>query len=338
MAALGTGLPTLLDLAKRTDPDGRVARGLIEILAQTNEMLQDLPFMECNDGTTHLTTLRTEMPAVYWATINAATSFSKSTTAQIREGTGILRAWSGVDKTLADLSTDPSGFRLSEAKAFMEGMNQEAQQTFIYGNAGTAPTEFNGLAIRYNALSTSTTAAAANVINAAGTEDSPSDLTSIWMVSWGEETVHGLYPKGSQAGLQHTDRGLQLIQSSTTLGSMAALDMYVDKFEWHMGLALRDWRAAGRVANIDISDRLAATDSVLPGLVRRLIHSVYVPGRKTLYMNRTTKYLFEEECFRDVRTGGGLKYENVGGQPVTTFQGIPIRLCDGILNTETAVA
>jgi hypothetical protein len=316
MSALGTGLPTLLDLAKRTDPNGKVAAGLIEILAQTNEMLQEMPFKECNDGTTHLTTLRTEMPAVYWATINAATNFSKSTTGQIREATGFLRSWSGVDKTLADLSGDVSGFRLSEAKAFIEAMNQEAQATVIYGNQGAAPTEFNGLAIRYNALSTATSAAAANVINAAGTEDSPSDLTSIWLVSWGEETVHGLYPRGTQAGLKHEDRGLQLIQSSTTLGAMAALDMYVDKFEWHLGLALRDWRSAGRVANIDISDRLAASDSVLPGFVRRLISSVYVPGRKALYMNRTTKYLFEEECFRDVKGGGGLTYENVAGKPV----------------------
>lgn len=339
MAALGTGLPTLVDLASRMDPKTHgVEAGIIEILSQTNEMLQDLPFKECNDGTTHITTLRTEMPTVYWAAINVATSFSKSTTAQIREGTAILRAWSGVDKTLADISGDVSGFRFSESKAFLEGMNQEFQQTVIYGNAGSAPTEFNGLAIRYNTLSTTTSPAAANVINAAGTEDSPSDLTSIWLVSWGEDTVHGLFPKGTAAGLQHIDRGLQLIQSSTTLGSMAALDMYVDKFEWAGGLALRDWRSAGRVANIDISDRLAATDSVLPALVRRLIASVHVPGRKALYMNRNTKYLFAEECYRDVKAGGGLTFANVGGQEQMSFQGIPIRNCDGILSTETAVS
>jgi hypothetical protein len=338
MAALGTGLPTLVDLAKRLGPEGRVEAGIIEILSQDNEMLLDMPFATCNDGTTHLTTLRTEMPTVYWATINAATNFSKSTTGQIRESTGFLRSFSGVDVTLADLSADPSGFRLSEGKAFMEAMNQEMQQTVIYGNQATAPTEFNGLSVRYNALATSTSMTAANTINAAGTEDSPSDLSSIWLVSWGENTVHGLVPRGLAAGLKHEDRGKQLIQSSTTLGAMAALDMYVDKYEWHAGLALRDWRAAGRVVNIDVGDRLAATDSVLPGLVRRLIASVYVGGRKAIYMNRTVKYLFEEECFRDVKGGGGLTYENVDGKRITSFQGIPIRLCDGITNTETATS
>jgi len=336
MAALGTGLPTLLDLAKRMGPDHKVEAGLVELLAQTNEMIQDIPVMEANDGSTHLTTLRTEMPAVYWATINAGTAFSKSTTAQIREGTGFLRSWSGVDATLAAMSNDVSGFRLSEAKAFIEAMNQEYQQTLIYGNAGAAATEFNGLAVRYNVLSG--TAASVNVITAAGTEDSPSDLTSIWLVKWGQETIHGIHPKGLAAGLKHTDRGLQLIQSSTTLGAMEALDMYVDKFELHAGLALRDWRAAGRIANIDISDRLGATDSVLPALMRRLMASVYVPGRAAFYMNRTTAYLVAEETQRAVSAGGGITWETVDGRPVMKFQGIPVRMVDGILNTETAVA
>jgi hypothetical protein len=339
MAALGTGLPTMVDLATRMDPKTHgVVPDIIEILNKTNEMVQDVPYMECNDGTTHITTLRTEMPTAYWATINVATLFSKSTTAQIREGTGVLRAWSGVDELLAKISGDVSGFRWSEAKAFIEAMGQEYQQTMIYGNAGTAPNEFNGFAIRYNTLSTTTSPAAANVINAAGTEDSPSDLTSIWLISWGENTVHGIYPKGTNAGLSHTDRGLQLIQSTTTIGAMGGLDMYVDKFEHACGLALRDWRSAGRVVNIDISDRLAATDSVLPGLVRRLIASVHIPGKKALYMNRNTKYLFTEECYRDVKSGGGITFANVGGQEQTYFQGIPIRNTDGILSTETATA
>ena len=337
MAALGTGLPNIVDLAKRQDPDGKIA-GIIEILAQQNTLMADAPFMACNDWTTHLTTLRTQMPAVYWGKINLATSWSKSDTAQIREGTGFIRQYSGVDVTLAEISGDVNGFRLSESQAVMEAMRQEAEATFFYGNAGTAPEEFNGLAVRYNALSTSTSPAAANVINAAGTEDSPSDLTSIWLVSWGENNVHALVPKGVPGGLRHDNLGRQLIQSSTTLGAMASLTMFVDEYRWFMGLALRDWRSAGRVANIDISDRLAATDSVLPAFVRRLIASAHLPGNKVLYMNRNTAYLFNEECFRDVKGGGGLTFANVGGENIASFQGIPIHITDGILSTESAVA
>ena len=44
MAALGTTVPTLLDLAKRTDPNGAVAK-VIEILDQSSELLPILPFI-----------------------------------------------------------------------------------------------------------------------------------------------------------------------------------------------------------------------------------------------------------------------------------------------------
>ncbi len=45
---------------------------------------------------------------------------------------------------------------------------------------------------------------APNVIDAGGTGDT---LTSIWLVSWGDNTVHGIYPKGSKSGLEHEDLG-----------------------------------------------------------------------------------------------------------------------------------
>ena len=40
-----------------------------------------------------------------------------------------LEAWSEVDKDLAELNGNVGSFRLSEAKAFLEAMNQEFAQT-----------------------------------------------------------------------------------------------------------------------------------------------------------------------------------------------------------------
>jgi len=163
-AVLATTAMTLLDYAKRLDPNDQVAR-IIELLAQTNQILEDMPFMEGNLITGHRTTVRTGLPDVFWRLLNQGVLTSKSRTAQIDEQCGMLEAYSQVDRDLADLGGNAGGVRLSEARAFLEAMNQEMASTLIYGSA-SAPEEFIGLAARYSSLSAGN---ADNIIPAGGT-------------------------------------------------------------------------------------------------------------------------------------------------------------------------
>ena len=144
MATLGSNVLTLADWAKRLDPDGKV-QDIVELLSQTNEVLDDKLFMEGNLPTGHRTTVRTGLPTVAWKLLNQGVTTSKSTTAQIDEQCGHLQAWSEIDKDLAELNGNKAEFRLSEAQAFVEAMNQEMASTLFYGNASTAPEEFTGL-------------------------------------------------------------------------------------------------------------------------------------------------------------------------------------------------
>jgi hypothetical protein len=337
MATLGTGVYTLIDRVKELDPDGKPAK-LINMLAQKDELMPRLPLMECNDGTTHVTTVITALPVVNFREYNEAVSPTKGDSTQERFGTGLVTAFSKVDAKLAATYADPGTFRMNQSQKFVESIRQKMMSTLFYGNAGTSPKAFNGLSRFFNSLSTSTQVSAANVIDAAGTQDSPSDLASIWYVAVGPDTIHGLHPKGLTAGLEHIDRGIALVPGATgATGSI--LSMLVDEWNLSLGLCVADWRAAGRVVNIDISDRLAATDSVLPNLVRRMVASVE-PGTGTPYlvMNRAVKYLFETEVRREVGAGGGLTYENIDNSRLTVWEGIPILRCDGLLSTETAVS
>ena len=124
MAVLASNVLTLADWAKRLDPDGKVPT-IVELLKKTNPILDDMMFMEGNLPTGHRTTVRTGLPDVFWRLINAGVPPSKSTTAQIDEHAGILEAWSEVDVELAKLNNNVAQFRLSEASAFIEAMNQE---------------------------------------------------------------------------------------------------------------------------------------------------------------------------------------------------------------------
>jgi hypothetical protein len=336
MATLSTSALTLADWAKRLDPSGKIA-AIVEILGQTNEILTDMRFIQGNLPTGHRTTVRTGLPTVYWRLLNQGVLPSKSTTAQVDEQAGMLEAWSEVDKDLAMLNGDMGAFRLSEAKAFLEAMNQEMASTVFYGNAGLAPEEFTGLSARY---SSTTAGNGQNIVSGAG---AGSDNTSMWLVVWGENTVHGLFPKGSQAGLIHEDKGEQIIQASTGARMVALLD----RFQWKAGLAVRDWRYAVRIANIDVSDLVANTTTQASSATTRLrklltkaVHRIPAlgMGSAAFYANRTVLQYLDLQTQEDVNSGGGITYENFDGKKVASFRGIPIRTCDSLLETETAVA
>lgn len=324
--------PTLLDVAKRLDPNGMTAQ-IVELLSQSNPILEDMVAVEGNLPTGHRTTVRTGLPSVAWRLLNGGVLSSKSTTAQIDEACGMLEAFSVVDRDLARLNGNIASFSLSEATAYIEAMNQEMAQTLIYGNAGTAPEEFTGLAARYSAISGAGNAQ--NVCDAGGTG---SDNSSIWLVAWGPQTVHGIFPKGSLAGLQHEDRGEVEIQNANgvTGAFMIAL---MDHWQWKFGIALKDWRYVVRICNIDISNLVA--DSSAADLTDQMERAMScLPnalGKPVFYMNRTVMRKFRKQAREDVTSGGGLNYTNVHGQAVYDFDGIPVRVVDQILNTEARV-
>lgn len=333
MATLGGSVLTLADWAKRTDPDGKTST-VVELLEQTNEILDDMLFMEGNLPTGHRITTRTGLPTVAWRLLNAGVTPSKSTTAQIDEAVGMLEAWSEVDKDLAELGGDVAGQRLMEAGAFTEAMNQEMASTLMYGNSGTAPEEFTGLATRYSSLSANN---AQNIVVGGG---SGSDNSSIWLVVWGANTIHGIFPKGSKAGLIHEDFGLVTVETTAGIAGNR-MRAYQERFQWKMGIALKDWRYVVRIPNIDISALIAKSSAAdLIELMIKAIHRIpnFKGGRPVFYMNRTCFQMLDIQRRDDVISGGGLIYKDVDGKATPTFRGIPIRTVDSLLETESTVA
>lgn len=333
MATLSTAVLTLADWAKRLDPNGKTA-SIVELLSQTNEILDDMMFIEGNLPTGHRTTVRTGLPSVAWRLLNQGVTPSKSTTAQIDEQAGSLEAWSEVDQKLAELNGNVKAFRLSESEAFIEAMNQEMAGTLFYGNSGLAPEEFTGLAPRYSAIS-----GASNAVNVISGGGAGSDNSSVWLVVWGRQSVVGIFPKGSKAGLEHEDLGKVTVEVTAGIGG-TRMRAYQDRWVWDCGIALRDWRYVVRICNIDISLLIAGTGA---DLIELMIKALYrVPslkmGRPVFYMNRTCAEMLDILRRNDVIAGGGLDYENVDGKRVMRFRGIPIRIVDQLTEAEATVA
>lgn len=335
MATLGASVLTLSDWAKRVDPDGKVPM-IVELLSQTNEILSDMLFMEGNLPTGHRITVRTGLPTVAWRLLNQGVTPSKGTTAQIDEALGILEAWSEVDKDLAELNGNQGAFRLSEASGFIEAMNQEMAGTLFYGNSGTAPEEFTGLATRYSDIGSGSPENAQNILDGGGTG---TDNSSIWLVVWGGQSLAGIFPKGSKAGLVHEDLGLVTVETTAGIAG-ARMRAYQDRWQWKCGIAMKDWRYAVRICNIDISNLVAKSSAA--DLIEFMIKAIHrIPnlraGRAAFYMNRSCFQMLDIQRRDDVVSGGGLTYQNVDGVSVPTFRGIPVRLCDQLIETEARV-
>lgn len=329
MPVLNGTNPTLLDVAKRLDPDDKVA-DIVEILSETNEILDDATFMECNDGSGNRTTVRSGLPQGTWRQLNYGVQPEKSRTVQVKDTTGMLETYSKVDKALIDMSGDPNGFRLSEDRAFLEGLNQTMAETMFYGDTSKNPERFTGLAPRFSSLSAEN---GDNIIDAGGTG---SDNTSIWLVIWGEQTVHGIYPRGSKAGLNHRDLG----EDTASDENGGEYQIMRTHYKWDSGLTVRDWRYVVRIANIDVT-ALTKDASAGADLIDLMVQALEIPpnmkmGRAAFYCNRTIKsYLRRQITNKD---NVWLSMSEVAGKKVLMFDEVPVRRCDALLNTEEQVA
>lgn len=332
MATLADTHPTLLDLARRTDPDGNIA-DIVEILNQTNEVLDDMVWLEGNLTTGHRTTIRTGLPTPTWRKMYGGVQPTKSKTAQITDNTGMLEAYAEVDKALADLNGNTAEWRLSEETPHIEGMSQEVAQTIFYGNEGTEPEAFTGLSPRLNALSTA--ANSDNVIDGGG---AGTDNASIWLCVWGPNSGFGITPKGSKAGLQMEDKGQVTIENIDGLGGR--MEAYRTHYRWDAGLTMRDWRYFVRIANIDRSALTvdAASGAHLPNLMFEALNRLpNTNGRTVWYMDRGLKTKLGQQS-ANLTKNSSLTIENVGGKVVTSWLGFPIRVTDVLSPDEALVA
>ena len=341
MATLPTNNLTLADWAKRTDPEGRIPV-IAELLSQTNEILTDCVFKEGNLPTGDRVVIRTGLPSVYWRALNQGIPNSRSTTAQVDEACGILEARSEIDKDLAMLNGNTAQFRLSEDVAFLEAMNQTQATTLFYGNPATDPKQFLGLAPRY---SSSSAGNGQNVLKASA--GAGGDNTSIFLVVWGDNTAYCPFPKGSQAGLMHEDLGEQTVYTDSGANRMQA---YATRYQWKNGLVVKDWRYVVRICNVDVSDLMTQTTTqtvtASTAIIKLMSRALYrIPnmamGRAAFYMNRTVHSGLAIQAMD--RSQYVLKVNEAVSQFGTpyswlSFQGVPLRCCDAIINTETAVS
>lgn len=328
MATLNAGRLTLLDHAKRLDPNGSIAT-VVELLQQDNAILQDAHVQEGNLPTGHRFTSRTALPSVAYRMFNQGIKPSKSRTAQIDEACAILNTRSEVDVDLCELNGNQASFRASEEAAFLQALNNEVENGMFYNSTAVNPERFQGLAPRLN--STSDPWGGSQIIKA-DQGASGNDMTSIWLVGWGPEGAFLIYPKGSKAGIEAIDMGKQYVDD----GQGGKYLAYVTDWKWKLGLCVKDHRCVARVANIDTSALSETGNNIIPAMIQAW-HRVRKTGvRLVWYCNKTVATYLHLQALNATRNST-LSIQEIGGQPVVTFLGAPVRETDGILDNEAAI-
>lgn len=326
--AIGGDWPTLLDVTKRTDPDGGLAT-IVELLTQSNPILADAPWLEGNLPTGHQATIRTGLPDVYYRRINQGVPASKSSTAQVVETAAILEAFAQIDERQVALNGGVgSQWMQSESVAFIQAMNQQLAETLFYGSSSLVPEEFTGLAVRYSSLSATS---GENILDAGGLS---TDNTSIYLVDWGPLNAHMIYPKGGKGAISHNYLGVQSVLDDSGNTFRA------HQTQWGMnpGFCVPDWRHCARIANIDVSNLVAESGAAdILKLMTKAVHKIpdENQGRMAFYCNRTVFTMLDIQAQQ--KSNVYLTVGNEEGKPKVSFRGVPIRRCDKIVDDESRV-
>ncbi len=340
MPEMSNQIMTMADAAKLVAPNGSAVK-IIEIMSQTNEIIQDAPAYPCNQGAYHLVAVRDDIPRPKFRMINQGSQYSSAATRQYTENAALLEEWAQVDAELLRIAPNKKDLLLQQSQPTLEGMAQMGAEKLFYADTGLDEGGFDGFAMRYNTLDKTKFPEARNVINAGG---AGAKLCSIWLVQWDPVGCHLIYPQGTAAGIEHKVFKDQVITDPRNKGPFEGVQV---KYSWRLGLAVQDWRRVVRIANVDCNDmddiiENGAADSAKQKLIRLMIRALSLlpsrhHGKTAFYMNSTPFTMLE--IMAAEKSNVNLTYETFAGgtEPITKFKGIPLRRVDALLVGEDPV-
>lgn len=335
MTVLGTNTVSLADIKARQDPNGLMAK-VLEVLSLENQILADMRWMEGNLPTGNITTQRSSIPKPGTRRLNEGAKKSKSSTKQVTDTCCLLEDNSEIDEEVLALAPNKEAYRISEDAAFTEGFRQEVARMVFYGNTDANEAEFNGLDVRFNKLSTVKTKPGYQIISAGGNGNVNA---SAWLIEHGDQGMVGIYPKGSTAGLETRDMGLLRVEDANGKPFYA----YCTNFKFKPGIAVKNYRKIARVANIDTTalQTFGTGADTSANLIQKFIlaqNRIYQLGSGACWYVNELVYSWLQIMLMDKKNVYITRQELMNKAPQLYFNGVPVRMCDALLNTEATIS
>ena len=266
-----------------------------------------------------------------WRLINRGTKPVKTQVKQASFTCGEMEGFADIDEKLLKMNGNSNEWRLSENAGIQESMNQEMAATFFYGDEKVTPAKFTGLGAYFYSKTNQDAIYADQIIDAGGTGN---NLTSLWIVGFGNLSCYGIFPKGSHAGFTYEDMGRVELRDANG----GIYYGYRSKYNWAAGLVVRDPRFIVRVANISTATLTQnAADAFIETLIKAY-NQIENPDavRLSIFCNRSVQ-TFLDICATK-KTNVRLGIDEFAGKKITHFYGVPILRCDAIKNSESQIS
>lgn len=334
----------MLDVVKQQAPDGSLYP-IIESMSKLTPFFTDAAWIPCNNGTFHRINRRTALPAPTRRRINKGVPGTRSETNQVDEVTTLLSDKAVTDATLIRMNGPE--YRAREVAGHMMGLQQQVESDLLLGSIASDPDGIDGILTRLSVGSGGLLAAqtagqpGSNQIVLVDAAASGGDQMSVLLVGWAPHGVHAVYPSALPGGILHKDYGE--VANGGTDGTNT-FPAFIDWFEWNVGLAIEDFRYCAAARNID-SGKISgsgpgfAGTNILTAMIT-LYHRCLTAdqsARWAWYMPRFAAEMLHQQARSGV-TQSTLRIDDVGGQRIVSYLGIPVRVADVMTTFESVLA
>jgi len=340
MATLATGTDlTLAELVNREDPNGQMAQ-LVDVISETNKIVQDATWIECNDGTKHEDTRTLTEPSGTERLYDEGVTREAGRTEPVIEPVCMLDGLSVVDAAKLRHTPDELASRLMEDQFFLRGMSKTFCTRLFDGNRTTNARQINGInsSVRdYAALSSDYT-----YDNAGGAASVTANKTSMYIIQWGMKKVNLIYPRNDpngdmRYGIKMEDFGKDLI-ADRNVGTKS-YPAWRTWFECHFGIFIHDPRCIKRVVNISTTNIDSVDDFSFNEdyLIDAVVDLEYDGDGAVIYCNRTVM----GQIWKRAKDKANVNFtvdRDPFGKPIAMFQTIPIKRVDKITSVQATIS
>lgn len=299
------------------------AQAVLGELQQNNDLLNELPWYPATHGAHTEYYKARSIGKGDFTGVHTGVPIIQSSGRIEKEPVRLYQADSEVNDIVLKAADDPRAARDAQDVMNLEGFMQDWLFSMLYADESADPDTFRSLARRRAALGP--------YCRSGG--GSGADLTSMWVFEFGRKGFYSTYNKHGVAGIKNTDEGKHRKQNPDDPSRVDYV--WVRHYEVWGGLVLRNERALQRLANIETSGESNTFD---PNLFIQMKAQLPSVGKYAVaFANRTLHGQIEAHAYNKVNAAYSLR-DIEGFGPVLHVTGVPVRMLESIMDTESAVA
>jgi hypothetical protein len=341
------GYSTFIDIVNNYSSADAGAKFVLptRVLDRMTPLVRMLPLKSSNNILSNIAVRTDSLPQASFRRWNEGIKATVSKNTPLNDPICLLEDYSEVDKGLWKIQNDPNAWRADQDMNHIEGLFQLMESLLFYGNMGLTPGAFNGLATRFNNLESYPNGDQTwlpNVWNGGATSG---NVTSAWMIEFGDDSVYGIYPPNTPAGMRVEDLGeatKELASGTGAVGSNYLYQVLRTHLEWMMGIQIADERAVQRICNINpVALSTANFDENIFIEAKNMLPRNGEGSGTVIFVNRQLKTQIDIRAVSqkiNAYTNFSASETDVFGRSVTKFQNIPIYVAEKILSTETVLS